>query len=87
MNTLPRDLIIQHIIPFTYSPQCKNLQRDIITYYFIITRLKKLYQETLVSNYTEKQLYWLNRYISVRNDTTLVLGKPNGIIISHKIIK
>ena len=59
MDTLPRDLVIQYIIPFTYSPQCKDLQRDITTYYFTITKLKKLYQETLVPNYNEKQLYWL----------------------------
>ena len=43
LNKLPFDVIINHIIPFTYKPQPKNLLRDIRSFYHDYQMLDNYY--------------------------------------------
>ena len=44
ISNLPQEIILNHIIPYTYSPQPKLLCKDIKTYYYTFGQITKLYQ-------------------------------------------
>ena len=43
MNKLPTDIIMNKIIPYTYSTQSQELRKDITTFYFIYNRFLDIY--------------------------------------------
>ena len=43
MNKLPNDIIINKIIPYTYSTQTQDLRKDITTFYFIYNRFLEIF--------------------------------------------
>ena len=44
MNKLPTKIIINKIIPYTYSTQSQTLRKDITTFYFIYNRFLEIYE-------------------------------------------
>lgn len=43
MNKIPTDIIMNKIIPYTYSTQPQSLRKDITTFYFIYNRFLEIY--------------------------------------------
>ena len=43
MNKLPTEIIMNKIIPYTYSTQSQPLRKDITTFYFIYNRFLEIY--------------------------------------------
>lgn len=43
MNTLPKEIILHHIIPYTYSPQPKNLLEDIRNFSYTLNLISNIY--------------------------------------------
>ena len=44
MNKLPTKIIINKIIPYTYSTQSQPLRKDITTFYYINNRFLEIYE-------------------------------------------
>ena len=44
MNKLPIEIIIDKIIPYTYSTQSQPLRKDITTFYFIYNRFSEIFK-------------------------------------------
>ena len=58
MNRLPNELIINHIIPYTYTIQSNDLMRDIKTFHFTLEKIYKLYKQKCQENPAYKdQIY------------------------------
>ena len=60
MNKLPTKIIINKIIPYTYSTQSQELRKDITTFYYINNRFLEIYElnKDLFNN--NPSLYYLN---------------------------
>lgn len=78
MNELPRDIIINHIIPYTYSTQDDLLQRDIKTYVFTLDHLKKIYLSNKITSPDFPYVFYFNivNYCNENNLPTYKLIKP-----------
>lgn len=44
MNKIPTHLIVNKIIPYTYSTQSQELRKDITTFYYINNRFLEIYE-------------------------------------------
>jgi len=55
MNRLPYELVINHIIPYTYHFQSDDLMRDIKTFHFTLHEIYKLYKEKCEQNPVYKE--------------------------------
>ena len=44
MNKIPTHIIVNKIIPYTYSTQSQELRKDITTFYFIYNRFLEIYE-------------------------------------------
>lgn len=60
MNKIPTHLIVNKIIPYTYSTQSQELRKDITTFYYINNRFLEIYElnKDLFNN--NPSLYYLN---------------------------
>ena len=72
MNKLPTDIIINKIIPYTYSTQSQELRKDITTFYFIYNRFLDIYN-------LNKELF--------NNDPTWYYLMVSGEIQKHYRVK
>ena len=61
MNTIPFDIIINNIIPYTYNPQPKKLLEDIRNYYTIRSKLIKDIYRTNIIKHEIMAKYYLNK--------------------------
>ena len=55
MNRLPYELVINHIIPYTYHFQSDDLMRDIKTFHLTLHEIYKLYKEKCEQNPVYKE--------------------------------
>ena len=60
MNKIPTHIIVNKIIPYTYSTQSQELRKDITTFYYINNRFLEIYKlnKDLFNN--NPSLYYLN---------------------------
>ncbi len=78
MNKLPYDIIINHIIPYTYSTQDDLLQRDIKTYVFTLDYLKKMYLSNEITSPELPYVFYFNiiNYCNTNHLPTYKFIKP-----------
>lgn len=78
MNKLPRDIIINHIIPYTYSIQNNLLQHDIKTYVFTLNYLNKVYFVNKITSHDLPYVFYFNivNYCNENNLPTYKFIKP-----------
>ena len=62
MNKLPTEIIINKIIPYTYSTQSQPLRKDITTFYFINNRFLEIFN--LNKDLFNNDLSWFMLVIS-----------------------
>ena len=91
MNKIPIDVIREHILPYTYEPQSKELCNDIKSFNKCKHYLKKLYYERWKNDfYYEKDadINWLeNDLVSFFNDhRATMLGYTDNCIAKYSRI-
>ena len=62
MNKLPFDIIFSHILPFTYSPQNKELLQDIKHYVISKNEISNIYYNRYIIEWSESEpedKYWI----------------------------
>ena len=78
ISNLPTEIILNHIIPYTYSPQPKLLCKDIKTYHYTFDKITNLYQ-TVFSKKTWAQILNLDvdeYYYKTILNTTWIPNTP-----------
>lgn len=78
MNKLPVDIIREHILPYTYLPQTKELCDDVKSFTSIKTRLRQLYYDRWKDTFQYEEnadLNWLdNDLIRFLNDDVATMN-------------
>ena len=85
MNTIPIDIIREHILPYTYKPQSQELCHDIKSFYKCKFYLRKLYYERWRSSFyyePDADINWLDNDLTrfFNNDCATMLGFTNNCI-------
>lgn len=72
MTTIPEDLIRDHILPFTYSPQSSHLCDDIRSYHKTMLSITNIYN----TGFTRDPIEWLSNDICrfLNNDKPTMYG-------------
>ena len=91
MNKIPLDIIREHILPYTYQPQRKELCHDIISFNNSKLYLKKLYYERWKDSFyyeEDADVNWLeNDLVSFFNDDrATMLGYTDNCIAKYSRI-
>ena len=86
---LPLEIIITHIIPYTYEFQTKELINDIHSFYNVKEYLKKVYYERWKNTFEYEinaDLNWLDNDINrfFNEDVPTMLGYKNNCIEKYK---
>lgn len=77
-NLLPTEIIREHILPFTYSPQSIELCEDIRSFSYTTQLLNEKYKARY---YNENDDYEDKEWLS--NDIVLFLNENNGTMVTH----
>ena len=91
MNRLPIDIIREHILPYTYEPQSKELCNDIKSFYKCMNYLRLLYYERWKHSFhyeEDADLNWLDNDISryFNDDQAIMLGFTENCIEKYSRI-
>lgn len=63
LDSIPEDIIREHIIPYTYEPQPKTLCDDVRNYYDVLNELKAMYATIYSNGYDNEDNDWLSNDI------------------------
>ena len=91
MNNLPIDIIREHILPYTYQPQPKELCRDIISFNNSKLYLKKMYYERWKDSFYYEEsadVNWLDNDLGrfFNDDRATMLGFTDNCIAKYSRI-
>lgn len=74
LKRIPDDIIREHILPYTYSPQPKYICDDIRDYSKTHEELRQMYKLTYQSGYEGEDLEWLS------NDIARFMNEDEGTL-------
>ena len=76
LDRIPEDIIREHILPYTYIPQSKNLCDDIRDFYVVSHELEMMYETIYKDGYENEAKDWLSNDISrfMNKDYPTMLG-------------
>lgn len=85
MNTIPIDIIREHILPYIYEPQSQELCDDIKSFYKCKFYLRNLYYERWKFSFCyepDADVNWLDNDLTrfLNNDSATMLGFTNNCI-------
>jgi hypothetical protein len=85
MNTIPIDIIREHILPYIYEPQSRELCDDIKSFYKCKFYLRNLYYERWKFSFyyePDADINWLDNDLTrfLNNDCATMLGFTNNCI-------
>lgn len=91
MNTLPVDIIREHIFPYTYQLQSKELCNDIISFHNCKLHLKKMYYERWKDSFDYEEdadINWLDNDLGrfFNDDRATMLGFTDNCIVKYSRI-
>lgn len=82
MNKLPIDIIREHIIPYTYSPQPNDLCNDIRSFKKMYVILTELYEKLYINHHPLEDKEWLINDMErwMNNDKPTMFGYTDRYI-------
>tara|TARA_B100001287_G_scaffold235848_1_gene208223 strand:+ start:88753 stop:89220 length:468 start_codon:yes stop_codon:yes gene_type:complete len=91
MNTLPHDIIREHILPYTYKHQSQELCDDIKSFNICVLYLRRLYYERWKHSFyyeEEADVNWLDNDLSsyLNDDQPTMLGFTDNCIEKYSRI-
>lgn len=91
MNKIPFDIIREHILPYTYQPQPKELCHDIISFNNSKLHLKKMYYERWKNSFYHEEhadVNWLDNDLGrfFNDDRATMLGFTDNCIAKYSRI-
>lgn len=63
LDSIPDDIIREHILPYTYEPQPKTLCDDVRNYNHVLNELKAMYATIYSNGYNNEDNDWLSNDI------------------------
>ena len=91
MNTLPIEIIREHILPYTYEPQLQELCDDIKSFNICKLYLRRLYYERWKDSFHDEKdadVNWLDNDLSryINDDKATMIGFTDNCIAKYSRI-